>query len=482
VTTALLETKFHAPTPRRGLVERARLHERLEAGANATLTLVSAPAGFGKSTLLAEWLATAAGEGRATAWLSLDDRDNDPASFFTYVVAALRTAAPVVGADGMARLAAPDVPIDTVVASLLNDLQRAPTDVVLVLDDYHLISATEVQEAMAFVVDHLPSHVHIVISSRADPPLQLARLRARGELVEIRAADLRFTAGETSTYLSEVMGLEVADSDVTLLEERTEGWIAALQLAALSMQGHDDIAGFIAGFAGDDRYVVDYLMDEVLQRQPEEIRTFLLRTSILDRLNGPLCDAVADTKDGKAVLEELDRANLFLVPLDDRRHWYRYHHLFADVLRAHLLDLQSENIPELHHRASEWLEANGDQAEAIAHATAGKDFARAARLIELAAPLLRRRRQEGTLRRWLEALPHEIFERRPVLAISLVGARPLHGQWPRLDRRSPRATPATGGNSAETVESAADRLRRAGVRRPICPGPGLPSGPRSAQW
>ena len=341
----LLETKLHVPRRRRGLVARPRLSERLSRGAESTLTLVSAPAGFGKTTLLAEWLAAAAAEGRSAAWLSLDQRDNDPALFWTYLVAALRTAAPGVGAGALSLLQSPQPPIEAVLATLLNDLSASSDDVVLVLDDYHVIDARDVQDGMAFLLEHLPPQMHLVIASRADPALPLARLRGRGELVEIRAADLRFTPDEAAAYLNEVMGLVLTAQDVAALEGRTEGWIAALQLAALSMQGRDDIAGFIAGFAGDDRYIVDYLVEEVLQRQPDNVRSFLLQTSILGRLSGPLCDAVTGQDGGKAMLAALDRGNLFLVPLDDRRQWYRYQHLFADVLRAHLLDEQPDRRP-----------------------------------------------------------------------------------------------------------------------------------------
>ena len=265
--------------------------------------------------------------------------------FWTYLVAALQTAAPGIGDDALSLLQSPQPPIEAVLATLLNDLDAVPNDVVLVLDDYHVIEARDVQDGMAFLLEHLPPQVHLVIASRADPALPLARLRGRGELVEIRAADLRFTPDEAAAYLNEVMGLALTAQDVAALEGRTEGWIAALQLAALSMQGRDDIAGFIAGFAGDDRYIVDYLVEEVLQRQPEQVRSFLLQTSILSRLSGPLCDAVTGQDGGKAMLEALDRGNLFLVPLDDRRRWYRYHHLFADVLRARLLDEQPDDVP-----------------------------------------------------------------------------------------------------------------------------------------
>ena len=358
---ALLETKLYVPRPRRGLVLRPRLSERLDRGAASKLVLVSAPAGFGKTTLLTEWLAARpaalAGE-RLAAWLSLDRGDNDPASFWAYVIAALRTVASGVGESALALLDAPQPPpIETVLTTLLNDLGAVAGEIVLVLDDYHVIDAREVQDGMAFLLDHLPPRLHVVIASRADPALPLARMRARGELAEIRAAELRFTADEAAAYLNEMMGLQLTARDVAALEGRTEGWIAALQLAALSMQGRDDVAGFIAGFAGDDRYVVDYLAEEVLARQPERVQTFLLQTSILGRLSGPLCDAVTGQGGGKAMLEALDRGNLFLVPLDDRRRWYRYHHLFADVLQARLLDEQPGQVPDLHRRASDMVRA-----------------------------------------------------------------------------------------------------------------------------
>ena len=353
----LLETKLHVPRPRRVLVARPRLDELLSRGAQSALTLVSAPAGFGKTTLLAEWLTAAPADGYAVAWLSLDQRDNDPALFWPYVVAALRTAAPGIGDDALSLLQSPQPPpIDVVLATLLNDLDALPNEVVLLLDDYHLIEAREIQDGMAFLLEHLPPQLHLVLASRADPPLPVARLRGRGELVEIRAADLRFTADEAAEYLNEVMGLDLTTEDVATLERRTEGWITAIQLAALSLRGRDDIAGFIAGFAGDDRYIVDYLAEEVLQRQPEDLRTFLLHTSILSRLHGSLCEAVTTQPGGQAMLEALDRGNLFLVPLDDRRQWYRYHHLFADVLHARLLDEQPDDLRILHRRASDWYE------------------------------------------------------------------------------------------------------------------------------
>ena len=439
IPTPLLETKLYVPRSRRGLVPRPRLSERLDRGAASKLMLVSAPAGFGKTTLLAEWLSArpaAPTTERSAAWLSLDPGDNHPASFWNYVIAGLRTVAPGVGADALSLLQSPQPPpIHTVLTTLLNDLGALASDMVLVLDDYHVIDAHDVQDEMAFLLDHLPPQVHLVIATRADPALPLARLRGRGELVEIRAADLRFTPDEAAAYLNEVMGLALTAQDVAALEGRTEGWIAALQLAALSMQGRDDVAGFIAGFTGDDRYIVDYLAEEVLQRQPDDVRSFLLLTSILDRLSGPLCDAVTGQGGGKAMLEAIDRGNLFLVPLDDRRKWYRYHHLFADVLRARVMDEQPDLVHELHTRASEWYERNGDRSEAIRHALDAEDFERAADLVELAIPALRQGRHYETLRRWLEALPDELIRVRPVLSVGYAGALMIRGEVEGVEAR-----------------------------------------------
>jgi LuxR family maltose regulon positive regulatory protein len=462
VPITLLETKLYVPRSRRGLVLRPRLSERLDRGAASKLVLVSAPAGFGKTTLLTEWLAARpaalAGE-RPTAWLSLDRGDNDPASFWAYVIAALRTVASGVGESALALLDAPrPPPIETVLTTLLNDLGAATGEIVLVFDDYHVIEARDVQDGMAFLLDHLPPWLHVVIASRTDPALPLARLRARGELAEIRAAELRFTADEAAAYLNETMGLQLTARDVAALEGRTEGWIAALQLAALSMQGRDDVAGFIAGFAGDDRYVVDYLAEEVLARQPDRVQAFLLQTSVLSRLSGPLCDAVTGQGGGKAMLEALDRGNLFLVSLDDRRRWYRYHHLFADVLQARLLDEQPGQVPDLHRRASEWYEQNGELSEAVRHALAAGDFERAAGLVELALLAMRRTRQETRLRGWLEVLPDQVVQVRPVLSAYFAGVLLMGGELEGVEDRLRDAErwlePATGDSKEPRVPPA----------------------------
>ena len=436
---ALLETKLYVPRSRQGLVLRPRLCERLDRGAASKLVLVSGPAGFGKTTLLASWLAAgpaAPGDARLGAWLSLDRGDNDPASFWAYVIAALRAVAPGVGEGALALLRARQPPAaEAVLTVLLNELGALAGDIVLVLDDYHVIDAREVQDGMVFLLDHLPAGLHVVIAGRADPVLPLARLRARGELAEIRAAELRFTADEAAAYFNGLMGLQLTARDVSVLEGRTEGWIAALQLAALSMQGREDVAGFIAGFAGDDRYVVDYLAEEVLQRQPDRVQAFLLQTSILGRLSGPLCDAVTGQGGGKAMLEALDRGNLFVVALDDRRRWYRYHHLFADVLQARLLDEQPGQVPELHRRASGWHERSGGHPEAIRHALAAGDFGRAADLVELAIPAMRRTRQEAAVHGWLKTLPEELVRVRPVLSVALAGAMLAGGDLEGVEAR-----------------------------------------------
>src|SRR6478735_3473585 len=431
----LLETKLHIPRWRRSLVARPRLSERLSRGAESSLTLVSAPAGFGKTTLLTEWLAVAAADERYVAWLSLDQRDNDPALFWTYLVAALNTGVPGVGSGSLSVLQPPEPPNEAGLVALLNDLDAISNDVVLVLDDYHVIDARDVQDEMAFLLEHLPPQIHLVIASRTDPPLPLARLRGRGELAEIRAADLRFTPGEAAAYLNEVMGLTLTVADVAALEGRTEGWIAALQLAALSMQGREDVTAFIDGFAGDDRYIVDFLAEEVLQRQPEHVQHFLLQTSILDRLSGPLCDAVTGQDGGRAKLTALERGNLFVVPLDDRRQWYRYHQLFADVLHARLRDEQPDDVPDLHRRASEWYEQNGEPSEAIRHALAAGDFGRAADLVELAIPAMLRIRQEVAVLGWLELLPDEVVRVRPVLSVGFAGALLAGGEFEGVEAR-----------------------------------------------
>ncbi len=429
----LIQTKFHLPSPRRNLVARPRLQARLAGAADAKLILVSAPAGFGKTTLVSAWLGTVAAAGAAVAWLSLDERDNDPGLFWSYVLAALELAVPGLGTNARALLDSPNTPPDPVLATLVNELHGVERDVVLVLDDFHVIENPEILDEVNYLLDHLPPGVRLVVTSRADPRVPLARLRVRGELVEIRAADLRFTADEAAEYLNGTMGLELTPNDIATLDARTEGWIAALQLAALSMRGREDVADFIAGFSGDDRFIVDYLVGEVLHRQPESVRRFLLQTSVLDRLEGSLCDAVTGETAGKATLVALDRENLFVVPLDDRREWYRYHHLFADVLRARLLDEDPQAPTELHRRAAGWFAGHDDPSSAIRHALAAGDVDRAADFAELALPDLRRSRQDATMHAWVQLIPDDAVRVRPVLAIGFVGALMSIGALDRVD-------------------------------------------------
>ncbi len=416
--TTILATKLYTLLPRSKIVPRPHLIEKLNAGISADrkLTLISAPAGFGKTTLLSEWGASC---GRPVAWFSLDEGDNDSVRFLTYLVAAIQTIRPNVGEGVLRLLQSPQPPPpESILTALLNEITTIPDNFILILDDYHLVDAKAIDNALTFLLEHQPPQMHLVITTREDPNLPLARLRVRGQLTELRAVDLRFTPSEAAEFLNQVMSLNLTAENISALEARTEGWVAGLQLAALSLQGHQDVPGFIQAFAGDHRYIVDYLVEEVLQRQSESVRSFLLQTAILDRLNGSLCEAVTGQPGGKARLETLQRGNFFLIPLDDKRYWYRYHHLFADVLHMHLLAEQPEQVPALHRRASEWYAENGSPADAIRHALAGRDFERAANLIELAAPAMGRNRQAAALPGWLKSLPNELLRARPVLNVA----------------------------------------------------------------
>ncbi|MGH2493895.1 MAG: LuxR C-terminal-related transcriptional regulator [Ktedonobacteraceae bacterium] len=431
--TPILATKLYIPRLRPHVVSRPRLLERLNEGLYRKLTLIAAPAGFGKTTLVSAWVT---GCDRRVAWLSLDKGESDPTLFLTYLVAALQTIAPTIGEEVLGVLHSPQPPPpEAILVALLNEITTLPDHFVLVLDDYHLIDAKPVDIALTYLVEHLPPQMHLVIATREDPQLPLARLRARSHLTELRAADLRFTASEAAAFLSQVMGLSLSAENIAALEDHTEGWIAGLQLAALSMQGHQDVPAFIQAFAGDHRYIVDYLVEEVLERQPEPVRSFLLQTSILDRLNGPLCDAVTGQQEGNARLEALERGNFFVVPLDDQRHWYRYHHLFGEVLSAHLMAEQPDQVATLHRHASVWYEQHGSVADAVRHALAAFDFGRAADLVELTVPAMGRNRQETTALGWLKALPDEFVRTRPVLSVHYAGALLLHGEIEGVEAR-----------------------------------------------
>jgi LuxR family maltose regulon positive regulatory protein len=446
---ALVETKLLQPRPRREAVHRPRLDALLARATDLPVTVVSAPAGFGKTTLIAGWLASI---DLPVAWVSLDARDSRATSFWPYVLTALDRAVPGSAATALTLFGSGQAAIETVLAGVVNEVSVQDGDLVLVLDDYHLADGPEVAEGMTFLVEHLPPQLHLVISTRADPGLPLSRLRARGELVEVRAADLRFDGDEVAAYLNDLNALGLPAQAVAALETRTEGWVAALQLAVLSLRDRSDTAGFIDRFAGDDRFVVDYLVDEVLDRQRSDVRRFLLETSVLERLTAPLCDALLDDAaensrgagrgEGRAMLDLLDRQNLFLVPLDDHRRWYRYHHLFGDVLHAHLLQERPSEVPELHRRASRWYADNDDVEEAVRHALMAGDVAAAAEFVERAIPDLRRVRRENVIRRWADDLPGEALVDRPTLAMGLVGGLMASNEFVGVEDRL-RAVEAT---------------------------------------
>lgn len=461
MSAPILATKLYAPPSRRNVIPRPRLIERLNEGLDRRLTLIAAPAGFGKSTLVSAWVASCAqlDPKIRAAWLSLDESDSDPTRFLTYLVSAVQTIAPYIGTEILPLLqSSQPPPTESLLAGLLNEITHISERVILILDDYHLIDAKPIDDALTFLVEHLPPHLHLVITTRQDPNLPLARLRARDQLTELRANDLRFSASEAAEFLNHGMGLNLSTEDISALEERTEGWIAGLQLAALSLQEHQDMSGFIRSFAGDHRYIVDYLVEEVLERQPEPVRSFLLQTAILDRLTGPLCDAVTGQQAGSERLEILERGNFFIVPLDNQRHWYRYHHLFAQVLYAHLMAEQRDLVATLHQRASEWYEQHRFRADAIRHALAAEDFERAANLIELAVPDMQRSRQETTLIDWLRALPDDLIRVRPLLSVHYAGALLQTGQLEGVEDHLRDAELWLGSDASEMDSTEQSRL------------------------
>ncbi len=425
----LLATRLHQPRLRARLVPRSHLVERLQQGVTGALTLVSAPAGFGKTTLLAQWRTSTSAP---VAWLSLEPEDNEPTQFLTYLIAALQTLDPHLGTRAHTLLGLPQPAEPAIVlAWLINDLlDWQEEDFVLVLDDYHLITAQPIHRALAHLVDHLPPRMHLLIATRSDPPLPLARLRAQGHLTELRATELRFGTAEAGAFLAEGMGLHLSPQDVTMLQARTEGWIAGLQLAALSLQGRADMASALAAFTGSHRFVLDYLSEEVLSRQPAEVQTFLLQTSVLERLSGSLCDAITGSQESQAMLEILDRANLFVIALDDVRGWYRYHHLFADLLRNRLQKAMPASLPELHRRASRWYEGHDMLLEAVHHAMLASDLAGTMRLIEEHRHSLVLRGQARTVLAFLHAFPEEHIQKHPSLCLSQGLLLTLTGQLP----------------------------------------------------
>jgi ATP/maltotriose-dependent transcriptional regulator MalT len=446
----LLLTKLYIPPPRPKIVLRPRLIERLNQGLapGCKLTLISASAGFGKTTLVSEWIASCE---RPAAWLSLDEGDNDPTHFLAYLVAALQTIAPKIGEGILVALQSTQPPpSEALLTTLLNEIATIPDNFILVLDDYHMIDSEPIDHAFTFLLDHLPPQMRLVIATREDPSLPLPRYRVRGQLTELRAADLRFTPEEAGAFLNQMMNLNLSVENIAALETRTEGWIAGLQLAALSMQARSDTAGFIQAFTGSHRFVLDYLVEEVLKHQSEHIRSFLLQTAILDRFCAPLCNAVNEREDGQEMLDVLERSNLFLISLDDKRQWYRYHHLFADVLQTHLMEAQPDRAATLHGRASAWYERNGLRSDAIRHALAAKDSDRAAGLIELAWPAMDLSYQSSTWLGWVEELPDVLIRARPVLSVGYA--------WALLDGGELEASEARLHDAERWLDTPTDKM------------------------
>lgn len=413
----LLQTKFHLPITRTSLVVRPHLLEKLQAGQPGKVTLVSAPAGFGKTTLVAEWLRSA-DENTAVAWLSLDPSDNDPTQFFAYLVGGVQKAMGQVG-HPQPSLQSPNRPeLKTILIALLNELSSQRRTLRLALDDYHLIDNPAIHDALAFLIEQMPPQLHLVLITRADPPLPLARLRVRHQINEIRTVDLRFSPSEVATFLNQIKGIHVTESQATALEARTEGWVASLQLAALSLQHEQNIDRFIAAFSGGHRQVLDYLTEEALQHQSPEVRSFLLKTSVLERLSAPLCDLLTGRSDSQTMLTRLEQSNLFLIPLDEHRQWYRYHHLFADLLRQLLRnEFGDTTVTQLHSQAAHWFAEQEQMEEAIHHALAGKDYALAADLIEAEDLPAENKGKIYSLAYWYRALPETVLRQRPKLTI-----------------------------------------------------------------
>lgn len=426
MTDAILQTKLNIPLLRSNLVSRPRLTDKLNAGMDDRLILVSAQAGSGKTTLVREWLAQTKDP---VTWISLDEADNDPRRFLLYLLAALRQINSGIGQAAEAMLRAPQLPPgEAILISLINELSRTES-FLLVFDDYHVLHTPPIFEQMNFLLDHMPSHMRMVVISREDPPMPLPRLRARGELVEIRQQDLRFTLEECADFLNQVMGLNLSPADIAALERRTEGWVAGLQLAALSMRGRDDLSGFVEAFTGSSHYVLDYLIEEVFKGQQLDVQDFLLKTAILERLSGPLCDAVTGRVDSRALLERLEHANLFIVPLDEDRTWYRYHRLFADLLRQRLQVVGIYSEAELHHLASQWFEKSGFYAEAIQHSLAASDWERSASLIGSQTVVMLGRGELVTLLGWFISLPEEVIRSHPNLCRDYGWSLALTGQF-----------------------------------------------------
>lgn len=424
--TALLATKLFIPQPRANIINRARLLDQINSGLDRAIVLISAPAGFGKTTLLSTWVHK---NTIPTAWLSLDQNDNDPVRYLAYIITALQSVVPHLGQDVLEQLHSnqPDYSEASLIA-IINEISAAKVDnFALVLDDYHLITISAIHEITNFILEYLPPGMHLIIATRADPDLPLPRLRGRGELVEIRQSDLRFTASEASEFINQMLGLKITPEDIAALTTRTEGWIAGLQMAALSMSGKPDIRKFIQEFSGSDRFILDYLMEEVVRGQPDDIQEFLLQTSIVDRVSATLCNALTGVRNSQEILERFDRDNLFIIPLDNERIWYRYHQLFADLLQKRLEQEQPKNIPELHDRASWWFEDHGLIADAIQHSLSSRNYDRAAELVDQVSEETLMRSEIETFLRWTRALPESVITARPSLGIGLAWALLISG-------------------------------------------------------
>ena len=429
-----LQTKLHIPSLRQSLVSRPHLIDRLNAGRSGKLTLISAPAGFGKTTLVTAWLSQYVGDDTSVAWLSLDKGDNDSNRFLHYLIAALQVLEAEVGEIAVELLQSPQPPpIESILTELINEITQVTRHVILILDDYHTINAQPIHDVLTFLLDNMPPTMHLVIISRSDPPLPLPRLRVRGQMTEIRQADLRFTAIEAATFLNDVMGLSLSTGQIETLEARTEGWIAGLQLAALSMRDRDDVAEFVETFSGSHRFVMDYLAEEVIRGLPDDVQLFILQTSILNRLSGSLCDAVTRQSKSQEILEKLEQSNLFLIPLDDDRVWFRYHHLFMEVMLNRLQRFSPDQMPTLHLRAAKWFQQNGLYVEAIEHALSGNDDHLAADIVESQALSLLKVGSLTTLLGWLNQLPRSIVDQRPKLGIASAWVHLLTGKLESIE-------------------------------------------------
>jgi LuxR family maltose regulon positive regulatory protein len=473
MSVSILLTKLFIPLAQPELVIRSRLIEQLNRNLHRKLTLISAPAGFGKTTLVTDWLQSQGDDASSpflVGWLSLDEGDNDAVRFLTYLITALNRIQGLetdlgVGALQMLQSPQPSPP-QIILIAMINEIALVTDKIVLILDDFHLIDAQQVHECLNFLIENLPPQLHLVITTREDPPIPISRLRARGQLNELRAIDLRFTGEETAVFLNQIMHLHLSAADIAALETRTEGWITGLQMAAISMQGSKDVEGFIKSFAGSHRYVLDYLLEEVLEQQTKEIQTFLLKTAVLERLTGSLCDAVTGQENGQETLELLDHSNLFIIPLDNERRWYRYHHLFADLLRKRLRQTRPEQVSALHQTASEWYEQAGFTDDAVEHSLVSEDFERAAKLIEEYIEAIWGRGEHRIVRRWLDGLPVALMFSKPHLCIFHAWDMFTKGQHAEAEQslqNAEQALDSSDGHPAE-LEKMILRGRAAAIR------------------